>query len=240
MSLWAISAAPLLAGADLTTLSDATLATLTNPEVIAVDQDSLGLQGVKVASYGDGLEIWSKALSTPGERAVLLLNRTGDPAAIAVHWGDLGLSDPSPAMVRDLWARKDLGSFDSSYSATVQSNDAVMLIIRGRDGKLTTYTPAGADGVRKDEEVSFIKVSSRARVARVRISYINPDKALRIAELRVNGRISTRIAFPSTGSDKTAGAVWIEAPLDREGATNVLNFSHISGPGLNIESIAVE
>ncbi len=240
MSLWAISAAPLLAGADLTTFSNATLATLTNPEVIAVDQDSLGLQGVKVASYGDGLEIWSKALSTPGERAVLLLNRTGDPAAITVHWGDLGLSDPSPAMVRDLWARKDLGSFDSSYSATVQSNDAVMLIIRGRDGKLTTYTPAGADGVRKDEEVSFIKVSSRARVARVRISYINPDKALRIAELRVNGRISTRIAFPSTGSDKTAGAVWIEAPLDREGATNVLNFSHISGPGLNIESIAVE
>src|SRR5208337_3478822 len=121
MSLWAISAAPMLAGADLTTLSDATLATLTNSEVIAVDQDSLGLQGVQVASYGDGLEVWSKALSTPGESAVLLLNRTGDPAAIAVHWSDLGIGDSSPATVRDIWARKDLGSFNSSYSATVQS-----------------------------------------------------------------------------------------------------------------------
>jgi hypothetical protein len=240
MSLWAISAAPLLAGADLTTLSDATLATLTNPEVIAVDQDSLGLQGVKAASYGDGLEVWTKALSTPGERAVLILNRTGDPAAIAVHWSDLGLSDSSPASVRDLWAWKDLGSFDSSYSATVQSNDAAMLIVHGSEGKLTSYVPAGADGVRQDQEVSFTNVSSRVRVARVRISYTNAEKAPRIAELRVNGRIATRIAFPPTGSDNTAGAIWVQALFDREGASNVLSFSPISGPGLSIESIAVE
>jgi len=240
MSLWAISAAPLLAGADLTTLSDATLATFTNPEVIAVDQDSLGLQGVKAASYGDGLEVWSKALSTPGDRAVLLLNRTGDPTAIAVHWSDLGLSDASPASVRDIWARKDLGSFSSSYSATVQSNDAIMLIVRGSEGKLTTYTPAGADGLRKDQEVSFTNVSSRVHMARVQISYTNADKAPRFAELRVNGQIATRIAFPPTGSENTAGAVWIEAVFDRDGANNVLRFSPISGPGLNIQSIAVE
>ena len=239
MSLWAISAAPLLAGADLTALSDATLATLTNAEVIAVDQDSLGLQGVKVASSGDGLEVWSKALSTPGQRAVLLLNRTGDPAAITVHWSDLGLTNPSPASVRDLWARNDLGSFDSSYSATVKSNDAVMLIIHGSEGKLTTYTPAGADGVGKGQEVSFNKVVSRVRLARVRILYTNAEKTPRMAELRVNGRIATRIAFPPTGSEN-AGAVWIEALLDREGANNVLSFSPLSGPGWRIESIAVE
>ena len=239
MSLWAISAAPLLAGADLTALSDATLATLTNAEVIAVDQDSLGLQGVKVASSGDGLEVWSKALSTPGQRAVLLLNRTGDPAAITVHWSDLGLTNPSPASVRDLWANNDLGSFDSSYSATVKSNDAVMLIIHGSEGKLTTYTPAGADGVGKGQEVSFNKVVSRVRLARVRILYTNAEKTPRMAELRVNGRIATRIAFPPTGSEN-AGAVWIEALLDREGANNVLSFSPLSGPGWRIESIAVE
>jgi hypothetical protein len=240
MSLWTISAAPLLAGADLTTLSDATLATLTNPEVIAVDQDSLGLQGIKVASYGDGLEVWSKALSTPGERAVLLLNRTGDPAAITVHWGDLGLSDASPASVRDLWARKDLGSFSSSYSATVQSNDAAMLIVHGSEGKLTTYAPARADGARKDQEVSFTQVSSRVRMARVRISYTNSEKAPRFADLRVNDRIATRVAFPPTGSENKAGEVWIETLFDREGAQNVLSFTPISDPGLSIESIAVE
>ncbi len=240
MSLWAISAAPLLAGADLTTLSAAALTTLTNPEVIAVDQDSLGLQGIKVASYGYGLEVWSKALSIPGERAVLLLNRTGDPGAITVHWSDLGLSDSSPASVRDLWARRDLGSFNSSYSATVQSNDAAMFVVRGSEGELKSYTPAGGAGAGTDQEVSFTNVSSRVHVARVRISYTNADEVPRIAELRVNGRIATRIAFPSTGSDNSTGVVWIEALFDRDGANNVLNFSPIANSGLKIESIAVE
>ncbi|WP_348263280.1 alpha-galactosidase [Telmatobacter sp. DSM 110680] len=240
MSLWAISAAPLLAGADLTTLSPATLATLTNPEVIAVDQDSLGLQGIKVATYGYGLEVWSKALSTPGERAVLLLNRTGDPAAITVHWGDFGLNDSSAVSVRDLWARKDLGSFDSSYSVAVQANDAAMLIVKGSEGKLNSYTATGADGVRGSREVTFTNVSSRVRVARLRISYINSGDAPQMAELRVNGQTATKIAFPSTGSDNSAGAIWIEALFDREAAKNVLNFELISAPGLKIESIAVE
>ncbi len=240
MSLWAISAAPLLVGADLATLSDATLATLTNPDVLAVDQDSLGLQGVKVASYGDGLEVWSKALSTAGERAVLLLNRTGDTAPITVHWSDLGLTDSSPASVRDLWARKELGSFSSSYSATVQSNDAAMLIVHGGEGKLTTYTPVGADDMHKGQKLSIANVSSRVPVARVRISYTNTDKAPRFEELWVNGQIATRIAFPPTGSDNTPGAVWIEALFDRAGANNVLRFSPISGLEPRIESIAVE
>jgi hypothetical protein len=48
-SLWAISKAPLLIGCDVTNMSAATLSTLTNPEVIAVNQDPLGIQGKKVA-----------------------------------------------------------------------------------------------------------------------------------------------------------------------------------------------
>jgi hypothetical protein len=239
MSLWAISAAPLLVGADLTTLSDATLATLTNPDVLAVDQDSLGLQGIKVASYGDGLEVWSKALSTPGERAVLLLNRTGDVASIPVHWSDLGLNDSS-ASVRDVWARKDLGSFSSSYSTTVQSNDAAMFIVHGNEGKLTEYPAGGGANGHNGPEVSFTTVASRVHIARVRIVYTNPDKTTCYAELRVNGRIATRIAFPPTGADNNPRAVWIETLFDRAGANNVLRFSPISGPGPNIESIAVE
>jgi len=75
MSLWAISAAPLLARVEITTLSDVTDATLTNPGVIAVDHDSLGLQGVRVESYGD-------ALSTREDLTVLLLNRTGHGGAM--------------------------------------------------------------------------------------------------------------------------------------------------------------
>jgi hypothetical protein len=239
MSLWAISAAPLLVGADLTTLSNAALTTLTNPDVLAVDQDSLGLQAVKVASYGDGLEVWSKPLSTPGERAVLLFNRTGDAAPITVHWGDLGLENSSSATVKDLWARKDLGSFNSSYSATVQPDDAAMVVVRGRESNLTVYTAVGGD-VRKGQEVSFTHVASRVHMARVRIAYTNPDKALRYAELRVNEQIPTRIAFPPTGSGNALGVVWIDAMFDRTGTENALNFSSVCDPGPNIESIGVE
>ena len=205
MSLWAISAAPLLVGADLTTLSDATLATLTNPEVLAVDQDSLGLQGVKVASYGDGLEVWSKALSTPGERAVLLLNRTGDAASITVHWSDLGLDDSSSATVRDLWARKDLGSFNSSYSATV----AVERRGHGRRPRPRRQTHhvhcCQRCRLRKDQEVSFTHVASRVPMARVRITYTNPDTAPRYAELRVNGQHRHQNRVPSHGKRQRLG-----------------------------------
>ena len=239
MSLWAISGAPLLAGADLTTMSDATAATLTNPDVVAVDQDSLGLQAVKVASYGDGLEVWSKPLAKAGERAVLLLNRTGDPASITVRWSDLGLAD-SAATVRDLWARKDLGAFEASYSATVPTLDAVLVVVRGSEGKFATYAATGEADAGKGNEVSFTHVASRFAMARVQIDYRNPGSTPRYAELRVNGHNPTRIAFPPTGSGDILGAVWVQAPLDRTGAENVLIFSPIRAPGPNLESISVE
>ena len=245
MSLWAISAAPLLVGADLTTMSTTTLATLTNPDVIAIDQDSLGLQGIKVASYGDGLEVWSKALSTPGERAVVLLNRTGDPGSIKVNWSDLGLVDSAPTTVKDVWSHKDLGSFNSSYSTTVPPLDAAMVIVHGSEAELTTYTPSAEtkqpsdeDSVQKGRPVNFTHVASHFPMARVRVVYTNPDKATRFAALRVNDHTATRIAFPSTGSD--TGAIWIESLLDRTGANNELNFAPVCDPGPSIASIAVE
>ena len=236
MSLWAISAAPLLVGADLTTLSEATRATLTNAEVLAVDQDALGLQGVKVSSPGDGLEVWSKALAAPGERAVLLLNRSGDAAQITAKWSDLGLEDSS-AMVRDVWSHKDAGAFSSSYSATVASNDAVMVIVRGHESKLREYRALRAD-MGKSRETDFAQVSSHAAMARVRITYTNSSSAPAYAELRTNGHIATRAAFPPTGN--TPGAVWIQAPLDRAGDGNVLGFVAIGDAGPAIESIAVQ
>ncbi len=139
MSLWAISGAPLIEGADLTRLSKATTEILTNPEVIAVDQDSLGLQAIMVAQPAKGVQVWAKPLAHHGEHAVLLLNRTAAPAQISVTWSEVGLEPSSTATVRDLWAHKDLGSYRSGYTATVAANDAALLVIRGVEGKPTTY-----------------------------------------------------------------------------------------------------
>jgi hypothetical protein len=131
LSLWAISGAPLLAGNKLTTMSGDTKAVLTNREVIAVDQDSRGQQGTKVAEDQAGLQVYSKTLSGTGRRAVVLLNRTGSAATITARWSSLGLT--GAASVRNLWTATNLGSFASSYATTVPAHEAVMLTVTGTD-----------------------------------------------------------------------------------------------------------
>jgi alpha-galactosidase len=128
-SLWAIMAAPLILGNDLTNMSAATLATLTNPEVTAVDQDALGQQGTPI-SQSTTLEVWSKRLAGDRTFAVALFNRTGAAANISVTWSSLGIA--GAATVRDLWARTELGSMASQYSTSVPSHAVVMLRIAGQ------------------------------------------------------------------------------------------------------------
>lgn len=239
MALWAMSGAPLLVGADLTRLSPATVATLTNPGVVAVDQDALGLQAALAAEPAPGLQVWSKPLAGGGRRAVLLLNRSTAAASIAVRWSELGLSDAADVQVDDAWSGRSLGHFAGSYAATVGAEDAVLLLVRGREAGFAHYTPSGTGGAPvKAHAVRFAGVAARGRVARVQIVYRNPGASLRMMELRVNGQDATRVAFPPTGS--TAGAVWIEANLDQPGARNVLDFSAADGAGPTIESIYVE
>jgi len=236
-------------GADLTKLSDATRAILTNPEVLAIDQDALGLQAVKVAEAGKGLEVWAKPLAKAGERAVLLLNRTEAAALIPVRWSDLGLLESSTVTVKDVWAGKELGTGPGEVTPQVAAGDALVLLIRGTEAKWTTYKPVGKIKLDGSGEVvplinghmlDFADVASRAPMARIQIVYRNPETDVRFAELRVNGRIATRIAFPPTGRVNALGMVTIESLLDRAGAKNVLSFSTGGETGLGIESIMLK
>src|ERR1700689_297650 len=85
-SLWAILAAPLIAGNDLRSMQPAAREILTNKEVIAVDQDVLGKEGHRASKSGD-LEVWSKELAD-GSRAAVLLNRRSAEQEISVRWTD--------------------------------------------------------------------------------------------------------------------------------------------------------
>jgi alpha-galactosidase len=130
-SLWAIMAAPLIAGNDLRSMSAATRAILTNADVIAVDQDPLGIQGQVVENPGNGLQVWSKPLAGTNARAVVLFNRNAGAASITVHWSALGIP-AGAATVRDLWSHTDLGTFTGSYTAaSVPGHGVVMLKILG-------------------------------------------------------------------------------------------------------------
>ena len=132
-SMWAIMAAPLIAGNDVRNMSSQIRDILTNTEVIAVDQDPGGIQGTRVVDNGD-LEVWMKPLCNRNgpEKAVALLNRSGGSANITVSFGDIGIS--GSATVRDLWAHQDLGESVDSFTANVPSHGVVMLKIVDSDG----------------------------------------------------------------------------------------------------------
>ncbi len=126
MSLWCLLAAPLIASPDLTKISPEVLAILTNPEVIAVDQDPAGLQGFRVSEEGP-LEVWVKPLAG-GAKAVGLFNRGEAAMPVTAYWKDVGVG--VTAMVRDLWARKDLGAFPGSFTAEVPKFGVVLVKIK--------------------------------------------------------------------------------------------------------------
>ena len=127
-SLWCILAAPLMAGNDLRNMTNEVKEILTNREVIAVDQDSLGMQGRRVKRDGDR-EVWAKQLADGG-RAVVLFNRGPKNQEISVSWTEIGYPQHVAAQVRDLWAHKDLGKLTGRFSAEVPSHGVVMVTVK--------------------------------------------------------------------------------------------------------------
>jgi alpha-galactosidase len=132
-SLWAMMAAPLMAGNDLRSMTDEVREILTNAEIIAVDQDPLGVQGRVVLDRGYGIQVWAKPL-IDGSMAVAVFNRRADPMDAYVRWADVGLA-PGPAALRDLWRHQDLGthtdsgSYEDRYTTRVPPHGVVMLRI---------------------------------------------------------------------------------------------------------------
>lgn len=129
MSLWCLLAAPLIAGNDLTAMSPETLAMLTNPEVVAVDQDAAGKQGHLVMQQG-AIAVMVKPLAD-GSRAVGFFNREQGVVTVTLKFADVGLG--ASATVRDLWERKDLnkdgGKFQGSFTTDVPEHGTVLVKI---------------------------------------------------------------------------------------------------------------
>jgi alpha-galactosidase len=123
MSLWAILAAPLLAGNDLSTMTPDTIALLTNKEVIAVDQDRAGKQGDRVSATGP-VEIWSRQLAD-GSKTVGIFNRHPGPMKATVDFKQLGFN--RGVKVRDLWEKKDLGNIGPTYTTNIPGHGVVLL-----------------------------------------------------------------------------------------------------------------
>jgi alpha-galactosidase len=131
-TLWSIAAAPLITGNDLRHMTPAVTQILTNKEVIALDQDALGYQGIPVWTAGDLTvqSIWAKPLNQSGARGVVLFNGTDAPADLTFDLPMIGLRG-GPATARDLWAHQDLPPFQDTLTATVPAHDVVALRVLG-------------------------------------------------------------------------------------------------------------
>jgi alpha-galactosidase len=135
-SLWCIMAAPLMAGNDIKAMNRATRDILTNHEVIAVDQDSLGIQGFRYTTLRGGVEVWVKPL-VRGDWAFCFLNRSETTRNIEVNWKDYALEDGlskqaiNPAAttytVRNLWKRQNIGSTTQELRTDIQAGDVLMM-----------------------------------------------------------------------------------------------------------------
>jgi alpha-galactosidase len=126
MTVWAMSAAPLMMGHDLRQSSPEVLKMLENREVIAVDQDALGVQGKAVRREGT-TEVWTKPLADGGV-AVALFNRGEAAAPMKLLASDVGMSGLTA--VRDLWRGADLSAGPRDFQ--VPAHGVVLLRVAGR------------------------------------------------------------------------------------------------------------
>ncbi|KAK8792780.1 hypothetical protein WA158_004944 [Blastocystis sp. Blastoise] len=138
-SLWSIMRSPLLIGCDLTKATEETLEILKNTEIIALNQDRLGVQGHRVWSDKGGnkevkgdiptgnIEVWSEPL-IDGSYAIVLFNRGTEPADITATFTDCGMRENTSAYVRDLWKHEDLGVFEKEFTVKGIAKHAVVVI----------------------------------------------------------------------------------------------------------------
>jgi alpha-galactosidase len=126
LSLWSLLPSPLMVGANLPDNDPWTLALLTNPEVLAVNQDPLGAAAQRVTNVVAGAEIWTKKLSDKS-LAVGVFNRGKTNLTANLVWRDLGL--PSKPAVRDLWLRKDLAR-GKNFSIEIPPHGCTLLRVK--------------------------------------------------------------------------------------------------------------
>ncbi|WKL43723.1 glycoside hydrolase family 27 protein [Flavobacterium sp. ZE23DGlu08] len=134
-AMWCMVSSPLIAGNDVRKMSKETLAILTNKELIAVNQDKLGIQGFKL-SEDDGLEVWVKPLAE-GNWAITFLNRTEEFKEINFDWKknlikdvDFGFEadfNTTTFKIKNLWKNKEVGTTKKNFSSEIASHDVIVL-----------------------------------------------------------------------------------------------------------------
>jgi hypothetical protein len=254
MTLWAISASPLIIGDDLTRLDAYGRSLLTNREVLAVDQQ--GIPARPVTPTGDR-QVWGMR-NADGTYTVALFNLGSRPADVAATWTSFGFDDR--AQVRDLWNRRDLGLHDGGISARLPAHGSRLFRVTppATSPPLTTYEaeapgntkvpPAGdagcaacSGGVKVGNLYGggALKINNVTAVTagtyQVNIDYVSGDA--RSASISANGGPATVVAFPPSGGWGVTATITVALTL--AAGTNTVTIDSGSGYSPDVDAIAV-
>jgi hypothetical protein len=184
-------------------MSSATKAILTNNEAIAINQDSMGVQGRKISDDGDH-EVYVKPMND-SSKAVVMFNRGDDAATMEFTLHDIGMS-VAKAYVRDVWVHAEKGAITSSYSASVGSHDVVMVRVRPYENTTIVgqpaITPAGG--------VPFALSAGEGRII-----IKNVDAGTKLAVYDIRGVLIRSIDAASGGGIVSDGSCSIALPAGR-------------------------
>ncbi len=136
-SLWCMWASPLTLSFDVRKISDADLAIITNEEMIAIDQDRLGQQAEFIGE-SKNIQTYMKDLEN-GDVAVAVVNLASSRQYVNINFSELPALDAGKKyLIRDLWEKKDLGTFADAYNTNIAAHET----------KVYRLTPAGStDGI---------------------------------------------------------------------------------------------
>jgi len=255
MTFWALCSSPLLVGDDVREIDDFGVQLLTNPNVIAIDQN--GVTAAPVSS-GKAQQVWT-ALEPDGAYAVGLFNLADDTGVAEVKWSDLGFT--GSASVRDLWSGRDLGTLQEAFSTQLNRHASALIrvtpsvpVLQLLAGSASTdggaYLDASTVGPRGQRvrgldnvgkiQFSNIKTASSGNYD-LTILYINGDAIDRRAVMVVNGTDNTDVVFPGAGdwgANMTVRSITVRALMTAD--ANTVVFRNALGPAPDIIGITLQ
>ena len=243
-SMWCMLAAPLIAGNDMKTMSAETRGILTNPEVIAVNQDKLGLQSFKYSAK-DGVEVWFKPLAD-GDWAMCVLNRSTNAQKFTFDWTNEKVNDTfakrdanfstTTYSLRDLWTKKETGTTKETLAAEIPGHDALML--RLKNSSAVSATPESRQIIRIKAGVDTPFTDAEGNVWQADHGFVGGDTVQRDENLPV-----ANTKTPALYRTERYGMTAFSLPLTNGKYTVKLHFAEtyeeLNTPGTRVFSFNV-
>jgi alpha-galactosidase len=127
MSMWCMFSAPLMIGCDIRNMNESARTILLNKDIIAIDQDTLGIQAIRVIRK-DGLDAWKKPLSND-RFAIAFLNRNSDEISVTASWNELELDKDGKYDIYDVWEHKTISYAQGTISAKLKPHECQVFIL---------------------------------------------------------------------------------------------------------------